>query len=31
MREGKKKGLVRLEGKKYVIQDGDIINFRFNV
>ena len=31
MSEGKKKGLVRLEGKKYVIQDGDIINFRFNV
>ncbi len=29
--EGKKKGLVRLEGKKYVVQDGDIINFRFNV
>ena len=23
--------LFRLEGKKYVIQDGDIINFRFNV
>tara|TARA_B100000315_G_scaffold210427_1_gene206694 strand:+ start:12464 stop:13522 length:1059 start_codon:yes stop_codon:yes gene_type:complete len=31
MSEGKKKGLVRLEGKKYVVQDGDIINFRFNV
>ncbi len=31
MSEGKKRGLVRLEGKKYVIQDGDIINFRFNV
>lgn len=31
MGEGKKKGLVRLEGKKYVVQDGDIINFRFNV
>ncbi|MEE9165381.1 MAG: DUF933 domain-containing protein [Nitrospinota bacterium] len=29
--EGKKRGLVRLEGKKYVVQDGDIINFRFNV
>lgn len=29
--EGKKRGLVRLEGKKYIVQDGDIINFRFNV
>ena len=25
------KGLVRLEGKDYVVQDGDIILFRFNV
>lgn len=25
------KGLVRLEGKTYVVNDGDIINFRFNV
>ena len=25
------KGLVRLEGKTYVVKDGDIINFRFNV
>jgi len=24
-------GRIRLEGKEYVIQDGDIINFRFNV
>jgi GTP-binding protein YchF len=24
-------GKVRLEGKEYVVQDGDIINFRFNV
>ncbi len=24
-------GLARLEGKEYVVQDGDIINFRFNV
>jgi GTP-binding protein YchF len=24
-------GRVRLEGKEYVVQDGDIINFRFNV
>jgi len=24
-------GLLRLEGKEYVMQDGDIVNFRFNV
>ena len=27
----KEKGLVRLEGKDYVVQDGDVILFRFNV
>ena len=27
----KKQGAVRLEGKTYEVQDGDIINFRFNV
>ena len=27
----KEKGLIRLEGKEYVIQDGDVIEFRFNV
>lgn len=27
----KEKGLVRLEGKDYVMQDGDVTNFRFNV
>jgi hypothetical protein len=27
----REKGLVRLEGKNYEVQDGDIINFRFNV
>ena len=27
----KEKGLVRLEGKEYVVKDGDIILFRFNV
>ena len=27
----KEKGLVRLEGKDYVVQDGDTILFRFNV
>lgn len=29
--EAKKAGLVRLEGKEYIVKDGDIINFRFNV
>jgi ribosome-binding ATPase YchF (GTP1/OBG family) len=29
--EARKKGAVRLEGKTYCVQDGDIINFRFNV
>ncbi len=29
--EAKKKGVVRLEGKTYEVQNGDIINFRFNV
>ncbi len=27
----RKLGLVRLEGKTYAVQDGDIINFRFNI
>ena len=27
----KDKGLVRLEGKEYVVKDGDVILFRFNV
>lgn len=31
MAAAKEKGLVRLEGKEYVVQDGDIILFRFNV
>jgi len=25
------KGLIRLEGKTYIVNDGDVINFRFNV
>ncbi|MGE5843211.1 MAG: DUF933 domain-containing protein [Deltaproteobacteria bacterium] len=29
--EAKQKGLVHLEGKEYVVNDGDIIQFRFNV
>ena len=31
MAAAKEKGLVRLEGKDYIVQDGDIILFRFNV
>lgn len=31
MQKAREKGLVRLEGKEYIIQDGDIVNFRFNV
>ena len=27
----REKGRFRLEGKEYPVQDGDIINFRFNV
>lgn len=27
----KDKGLLRLEGKTYIVKDGDIMNFRFNV
>ena len=27
----KEKGLVRMEGKEYVVKDGDIVLFRFNV
>jgi GTP-binding protein YchF len=27
----KEKGVYRLEGKEYVMQDGDVVNFRFNV
>jgi GTP-binding protein YchF len=29
--EARKRGLVRLEGKTYIVHDGDIITFRFNV
>ena len=29
--EAKQKGLVRLEGKEYTVQDGDVITFRFNI
>ncbi|HET6975379.1 MAG TPA: redox-regulated ATPase YchF [Pyrinomonadaceae bacterium] len=27
----REKGLLRLEGKEYIMQEGDIVNFRFNV
>ena len=27
----KEKGLVRSEGKEYIVQDGDVMLFRFNV
>lgn len=29
--EAREKGLLRQEGKDYVIQDGDVVHFRFNV
>ncbi|WAW15592.1 redox-regulated ATPase YchF [Peptostreptococcus equinus] len=31
MSAAKEKGLVRLEGKEYVVKDGDVILFKFNV
>jgi GTP-binding protein YchF len=31
MLEAKSKGKVRIEGKDYVMQDGDVVEFRFNV
>ncbi|MBO6071391.1 MAG: DUF933 domain-containing protein, partial [Aeriscardovia sp.] len=29
--EAKKEGKIRLEGKDYVMQEGDVVEFRFNV
>jgi len=29
--EAKKQGTVRLEGKTYEVQDGDVVQFRFNI
>ncbi len=29
--KAKEKGLVRLEGNDYVVKDGDVVLFRFNV
>ena len=31
MNGAREKGLVRSEGKEYVVQDGDVVLFRFNV
>lgn len=31
MNGAKEKGLLRLEGKEYVVKDGDVMHFRFNV
>lgn len=31
MAKVKEKGLARLEGRDYIVEDGDIVNFRFNV
>jgi ribosome-binding ATPase len=31
MVQAREKGKVRLEGKEYIVQDGDVIHFRFNV
>lgn len=31
MNEAKKRGLLRLEGKEYIVKDGDILHVRFNI
>jgi ribosome-binding ATPase len=31
MAEARRRGKLRLEGKEYIVQDGDILNIRFNV
>jgi ribosome-binding ATPase YchF (GTP1/OBG family) len=31
MAEAKARGRVRIEGKDYLMQDGDVVEFRFNV
>jgi hypothetical protein len=31
MAAAREKGMIRSEGKEYVVKDGDIILFRFNV
>ena len=30
-KQAKEKGLMRLEGKDYIMEDGDVVYFRFNV
>ncbi|MNJ69856.1 Ribosome-binding ATPase YchF [compost metagenome] len=31
MNVAKERGQLRLEGKEYIVQDGDVMHFRFNV
>jgi hypothetical protein len=31
MTEAKKEGTVRMEGKQYIVKDGDVCHFLFNV
>jgi hypothetical protein len=31
MTAAKEAGKVRLEGKEYIVKDGDVMHFRFNV
>ena len=31
MKQAREAGVLRVEGKDYIVQDGDIVNFRFNV
>ena len=31
MARSPRQGLVRAEGKDYIVQDGDVMEFRFNV
>ena len=31
LNQAKDNGKLRLEGKEYIVQEGDIMNFRFNV
>jgi len=30
-KEARERGQLRLEGKEYIVQEGDVMNFRFNV
>ena len=31
MAKAREKGLIRMEGKDYIMQEGDIVDFKFNV